>query len=184
MTQTEHPPTRGRMPAWLVALAFILLTGFLVLIYAGYEKSRPEPIKVGYPLPAFELTTFDGVTIQTADMQNGVVVINFWASWCEPCEQEAVGLEKAWQTYQSRGDVYFIGVDYVDTEKEALEFLKTYGISYPNGPDMRSSISNVFRIRGVPETYIFDQNGMLAFHKIGPFTSATEILQMVDPLLE
>lgn len=184
MTQTELSSTRKKMPSWLVATAFILLAGFIILIYAGYARSRPEPIKVGYPLPVFELTTFDGVAVHTADVQNEVVVINFWASWCEPCEQEAAGLENAWRSYQSRGDVRFIGVDYVDTEKEALDYIKTYALSYPNGPDLRSSISNAFRIRGVPETYIFDRGGKLVFHKIGPFTSTAEIIAIIDPLLE
>ena len=72
----------------------------------------------------------------------------------------------------------------MDTEPEALRYLKQFKVSYPNGPDLRTSISQMFRIRGVPETYIIDRTGKLAYIKIGPFISMDEIITAVDPLLE
>jgi len=112
-----------------------------------------------------------------------VIVVNFWASWCKPCEQEAFELEEAWQFYKPRGDVVFLGVDYVDTEPEAKAFIQQFGLTYPNGPDLRTRISQMFRIQGVPETYIIDREGRLAFVKKGPFLSVNEIRGAVDPLL-
>jgi cytochrome c biogenesis protein CcmG/thiol:disulfide interchange protein DsbE len=111
------------------------------------------------------------------------VVVNFWASWCKPCEQEAADLETAWQFYQPRGDVVFLGVDYVDTEPEALAYLEKFNITYPNGADLGTRISQAYRIRGVPETYIIAPDGKLANAQIGPFTSLAQIKAMIDPLL-
>jgi cytochrome c biogenesis protein CcmG, thiol:disulfide interchange protein DsbE len=111
------------------------------------------------------------------------VVLNFWASWCIPCEEEAADLEAAWRYYQPRGDVVFLGADYVDTEPEAKAYLAKFNITYPNGPDLGTRISQAFRMGGVPETYIIDQQGVLQHMQYGPFTSIDEVKAVVDPLL-
>jgi cytochrome c biogenesis protein CcmG/thiol:disulfide interchange protein DsbE len=113
-----------------------------------------------------------------------VVVINFWASWCKPCEQEAAELQQAWTENEPTGQVVFLGADYVDTEPEARVYLKKFGITYPNGPDLATRISQYFRIKGVPETYFIDQEGVLKHVRVGPFTSIDQIRAQIDPLLK
>jgi cytochrome c biogenesis protein CcmG, thiol:disulfide interchange protein DsbE len=179
-----HPTSEvKKLPTWAVGLAFILLIGFLVLIGLGLRRAQSGPIVIGQKVPAFSLTTFDGEVHDTGEYQGKVILVNFWASWCKPCEQEAFELEAAWQMYKPREDVIFLGVDYVDTEPEALAFLRQFGITYPNGPDLRTRISQMFRIQGVPETYIIDREGRLAYVKKGPFLSLSEIQTAVDKLL-
>jgi cytochrome c biogenesis protein CcmG/thiol:disulfide interchange protein DsbE len=118
------------------------------------------------------------------DLQGKVVLVNFWASWCKPCEQEAADLETAWRFYQPGGEVVFLGVDYVDTEPEARAYLEKFDITYSNGPDLGTRISQAFRIQGVPETYIIDQDNVLRFVQIGPFTSLEQIKAAIDPMLK
>ena len=139
---------------------------------------------MGEVAPDFELISFQDNTYQLADFRGSVVVINFWASWCESCKPEARDLEAAFQYYLDRGDVVFLGVDYVDTEPEALAYLEEFGITYPNGPDLRTEISQAYRIRGVPETFVIDQEGVVAHVQIGPFQSLEDILSRIDPLLD
>ncbi len=165
-------------------LAWTGLFAFLGILALGLKNSNRGPVAVGETAPTFSLTTFDGQTFDTNTMQGKVVLVNFWASWCKPCEQEAADLEAAWRYYKDRGDVIFLGVDYVDTEKAALVYLDRFDITYPNGPDLASSISTAFRTTGVPETYIIDKNGKLASFKLSPFLSLEEIKGMIDPLLE
>lgn len=172
------------LPAWVIALAFLGLVVFLAFIGLGMNRSYNAPITTGKSVPAFKLQVFDGAQLNTADMAGKVLVINFWASWCKPCEQEAAELEQAWKIYEPGGKVQFLGVDYVDTEPQAKAYLSKFAITYPNGPDLRTSISQMFRIRGVPETYIVDRDGKLAFVKIGPFESVQEIQTIVDGLLK
>jgi cytochrome c biogenesis protein CcmG/thiol:disulfide interchange protein DsbE len=112
-----------------------------------------------------------------------VVVLNFWASWCKPCEQEAAELEQAWQKYEPTGQVLFLGADYVDTEPEARIYLQKFGITYPTGPDLATRISQMFRIQGVPETYFIDRDGVLQYVMIGPFSSVDQITAQIDKLL-
>jgi cytochrome c biogenesis protein CcmG/thiol:disulfide interchange protein DsbE len=166
------------LAAWIAVLALLALLAF------GLLRNQEGPVTVGETAPNFTLTTFDGEEISLKELEGKVVVLNFWASWCPPCEEEAAELETAWRMYQPRGDVVFLGVDYVDTEPEAKAYLEKFDVTYPNGPDLRTRISQTYRIRGVPETYIIGKDGKLAALKISPFISFGEIQGMIDPLLE
>jgi len=164
-------------------LAWGALIVLLIVLALGLLNTQQGPVGEGQHVPTFTLTTFDGQQYNLVDLKGKVVVVNFWASWCKPCEQEAADMQAAWQYYEARGDVIFLGVDYVDTEPQALSYLEKFQITYPNGPDLRTRISQAFRIRGVPETYFIDSKGQLAFKQIGPFSSLTEIKTVIDPLL-
>jgi len=162
---------------------FGLLT-LLGIVGWALIRAQEGPVSPGKLAPEFELTSFNGEVISSADLDGKVVVLNFWSSWCKPCESEAADLETAWRQYQSRGDIVFLGVDYVDTEPEANMYLEKFDITYPNGPDLRTSISQAFRIRGVPETYIIGKDGILAHAQIGPFSSLAQIYAVIDPHLD
>ena len=186
-TITTSPAESARprqLPAWVIALAFVALLVFLALIAWGLNRTQQGQIQVGDKVPSFILTGFDGKDYNTTSMSGKVIVVNFWASWCKPCEQEAADMETAWNSYQAKGNVVFLGVDWVDTAPEAHTYLQNFGITYLNGPDLRTAISQIFRIKGVPETYILSKDGHLANVKIGPFSSVAEIQSMVDPLLQ
>jgi cytochrome c biogenesis protein CcmG/thiol:disulfide interchange protein DsbE len=154
------------------------LLGILLLLALGLTRARQGPVGVGETVPDFILTTFDGKQIDIKDLRGKVVVINFWASWCGPCEEEAVELEQTYQNFKDQ-DVVFLGVDFADTETEALAYLAKFNITYPNGPDLGTRISQAFRTRGVPETYIVGRDGMLVSVKIGPYISLAEIENVV-----
>ncbi len=165
-------------------LAWLFLAALLVLVAIQLNAAQRGVLTRGEKAPDFMLTTFSGDQIDSSDLTSKVVLVNIWASWCKPCEQEAAALQAAWEIYADRGDVVFLGVDYVDTEKEALAYLDRFAITYPNGPDLGTSIYHAFRARGVPETFVINKLGEIAFVKIGPFTSLDEITTAIDRLLE
>lgn len=169
--------------SYKTALAWLALAALLGLLWLGLSRRSEAGLAIGDPAPDFVLTTFDGQTIDSRDLAGKVVVLNFWASWCVTCKDEAVELEMSSRAYADQG-VVFLGVDYVDTEPEALGYLETYGITYPNGPDLRTRISQAYRIRGVPETFIIDAAGKLAYFKAGPFASLEEINRAVEIALQ
>ena len=166
----------------------ILLWGglglLLVFLSIGLYRSQQGQVGIGETAPDFELISFVGEKYQLSDYRGSVVVVNFWASWCESCKPEAKELELAYQFYLNRGDVLFLGVDYVDIEPEALAFLEEFGVTYPNGTDLRTKISQAYRVRGVPETFIIDQNGIISHVQIGPYSSLDHIKSTIDPLLD
>ncbi len=192
--QPAASPRGRQLPTWIILLVVALVVGFLMLIGLSLKNTMQGPVTPGDMVPAFSLTSFDGKVYSSTDLKGKVVVINFWASWCKPCEQEAADLEGAWQYYQPTGKVVFLGVDWVDTEPEAKAYLDKFNITYTNGPDLRTAISQIFRIKGVPETYILDQNGRLAKivdengnqlnPMIGPYTSVAQIQNTIDRLLK
>ena len=169
-----------RLPVWVIMLAFLVLAGFMALIGWGLSRSMRGAILNGDPVPHFTMTTFGGESFDTASYAGKVIVVNFWASWCKPCEAEARELEEAYQYYKTDGDVVFVGLAYVDTEPNSLAYLKKFGVTYPNGPDLATRVSQMFRVTGVPETYIIDRQGRLAYTKKGPFSTTQEIIAVVD----
>ena len=160
-------------------IIWIGLLGLLAILAFGLLRSQQGPVGVGQRAPTFTLTTFDGAQYSSEALLGNVVVVNFWASWCKPCEQEARELEQAYQIYKDQ-NVAFLGVDYVDTEPEALAYLERFSITYPNGPDLGTKISQAFRTRGVPETYVVAPDGRISSVKIGPYMSLDEILGAIE----
>ncbi len=190
MTPPSSPLPRRGVPLWAQIVIWVALLGLLLVIGIGLARVQQPMIAVGRPVPDFTLPLYEGYEYQgrsqvrLSELRGQVVLVNFWASWCKPCESEAADLEAAWRAYQPGGQVIFLGVDYVDTPLDGLSYLVKFDITYPNGPDQGSRISGLFnRDMGVPETYIIDQQGVLRFIKIGPFASVDEIRAVIDPLL-
>jgi cytochrome c biogenesis protein CcmG/thiol:disulfide interchange protein DsbE len=190
MTETSVTAPRRGVPLWAQIIIWVFLLGLLGIVALGLKRAQEGTVQPGHAIDNFTLPLFSGYEqdskseIHLADLRGKVVVINFWASWCKPCEQEAAELQKAWMEYEPTGEVVFLGVDYVDTEPEARVYLKKFGITYPNGPDLAGRISQYFRIKGVPETYFIDKDGVLKYVQVGPFTSINQIRAQIDPLLK
>jgi len=188
MTEETTNTKRGA-PLWAQIVIWGLLVGLLALVGFGLQRARNPMAEVGQPVPDFDLVFYEGyeynglAEMKLSDLRGKIVVINIWASWCKPCEQEAPELEAAWRFYKDAGDVVFIGVDYVDTPAGAFEYLKKFNITFPNAPDLKSNISSILnRQMGVPETYFIDREGILRNVKIGPFTSVDEIKSIIQTI--
>ncbi len=181
---------RRGVPAWAQIIIWAVLVGLLVLVAVALKRSQQGTVQPGDKIPDFSMPLFSGYElngnsqVDLASLRGKVVMINFWASWCKPCEQEAADLRMAWDYYKDSGKVVFLGVDYVDTEPEARAYMEKFGITYANGPDMGTKVSQLFRIKGVPETYFLDQQGVLRQVQVGPFSSVDDIRAVIDPLLK
>lgn len=192
MTQyTERDPTtRHKVLLWVQVIVWIFLLGLLAVLAASLFKAQVPIIKVGQAVPDFTVPLYEGYEyngvneIHFSELYGKVVLINFWASWCVPCEDEASLMEEAWRYYRPDGEVIFLGIDFVDTPGNGMKYLEKFAISYPTGPDFQGSISPYFnRKMGVPETYIVDRRGILRAIKIGPFTSIEQIQAILEPLI-
>jgi cytochrome c biogenesis protein CcmG, thiol:disulfide interchange protein DsbE len=181
-------PRKRRIPA------FFVVTGILVLFLGGVlgvmlikppQKSLCDEVAPEWSLGLFPEYQggLESDTLNLADLKGKGVVLNFWASWCGPCEQEAAELEAAWQKYKDKG-VVFVGVDYLDQDPAAKRYLEKFNITYPNGPDLASKVSKRYTIRGVPETFFIDPQGKLVgCRQIGPFTGDGTLDQRIAEIM-
>ena len=180
-------PASRRLPAWVIVVAVVVLfvAGLLVLLLVR----PPQRSLCDEAAPDLKLTLFpeyrgglSNNAISLADLRGKGVVLNFWASWCKPCEEEAAALEAAWRKYKDQG-IVFIGVDYLDQDPAAKRYLQKFGVSYPNGPDLEGRISKRYTIRGVPETFFIDPTGkLISCRKIGPLDE-TELSQRIAEIM-
>jgi len=163
----------------MLAIGVLLLLGLLAIFAFGLQKRESVQLQ-GMAAPPFAVTTFTGEQFSLAGLQGKPVVINFWASWCVECYKEAGLLEQAYQEYKDQG-VTFLGIAYLDTDKEAQAYMQKYGITYPSGHDVASKIARAYRITGVPETFFINQQGKIIHVQIGPI-EPTQLYQLLDQL--
>jgi cytochrome c biogenesis protein CcmG, thiol:disulfide interchange protein DsbE len=185
--QSEQPTSNRKVPAFAIVLGIgIIAIGALLgmMLIKPPQKALCDEAAPDFTLGLFP--EYQGghpsETLNLSDLKGKGVVVNFWASWCKPCEEEAAALQAAWQQYKDKG-VVFVGVDYLDQDPAAKRYLEKFQISYPNGPDIASKISKRYTIRGVPETFFIDPEGkIVACRKIGPLDE-NELRQRIEQIM-
>ncbi len=186
MSEMPHPgepqPRRAASPSrTLLALSalFFLLSAMIAAYSLGQrstEQAAPDaaPPALDAPevlrlAPAFALPSLRGPErIGVADFRGRVVVLNFFASWCAPCEMEAADLERVWQTHRDRG-VVFLGVAIQDQPAAARAFLEKHEITYPAVIDTSNEIMHTYRVSGIPTTFFIDAQGRITGRHAGIF---------------
>ena len=154
-----------------LAIFALVVVGFLgVLVWGMLNKGPITGLSgitmVNRPAPGFTLTTFEGTTISLKDLRGKPVVINFWASWCPPCRIEAPLIERTWRTYKNR-DLVFLGVNIQDRKEDALNYIREFSITYPNGPDPTGEISIDYGVSGLPVTFFVSRRGKVIRRWVG-----------------
>jgi cytochrome c biogenesis protein CcmG/thiol:disulfide interchange protein DsbE len=119
------------------------------------------------PLPAVALAPMDGGELKLADLRGHVTVVNFWSSWCVPCQEEAPALERASQRLRDRG-VVVVGINIWEPASDARKFVQDYKITFPNAPDPNGRLAIELGLTGIPETYIVDRQGQIVRRWVGP----------------
>ena len=181
-TQTEQPagkPQKGSRKRSIIIFTIVSLlnVGLLTLLWSqlltpapsqvitttsGTHISTNDPL-IGKQAPDFTLAALSAKSepaIHLANLKGKPVVINFWASWCGPCADEAPLLQGAWQHAQAKG-VAFIGIDYQDIQSAGLSFLQKNNITYPSAIDANGDIAINYGVTGTPETFFIDRHGII-----------------------
>lgn len=107
-----------------------------------------------------------------SDYRGKVVVLNFWASWCDPCTAEAPVLEKAQRDFDKNGNGTVLGATYDDAASDSLSFERTHKITYPSLRDVGTSLAQQFGTRALPETFVLDKRGRIVAVRRGRLSSA------------
>jgi cytochrome c biogenesis protein CcmG/thiol:disulfide interchange protein DsbE len=169
---------RRRIPRGYLLL--IPAVGFLVVLGSATYKRTDVPVP-GKKVPDFSAPLLVGEgSLGLSDLEGKPAVINFWASWCGPCEDEAPLFRRAHDEYGDR--IAFVGIDIRDARSDALEFIAEHGLDYPSVRDEGMSIYADYGLTGQPETFFVDAEGVLVEHVPGPVDEDT-LFQLLDVLV-
>lgn len=164
-----NPPVRLTVSSNLLIAGSVLALLLFVLGLLTWRVLRDNVavLRLNEPAPDFTLETFDGAVVSLDDFAGQGVVLNFWASWCNPCREEAALLEATWRAEQDQGLV-FVGIAYLDQDPAARRYLAEFNITYPNGRDKGGDIARRYAVTGVPVTYFIDPAGQVQGKFTGP----------------
>lgn len=142
------------------------IAAFVLIWEAGLPAQPPPPTIV----PSFQLDTLDGEVVRVHQGVNRPVVINFWATWCIPCQYEMPLLEKAYRDYHDQ-NLWVIGINTgAEPNIEAVQaWVEVYQLTFPIGIDASQKIQTLYNVRGVPTTYFIDRYGRIQKVIVGAF---------------
>ena len=164
-------PLAGAVLLGVLALVALLAYGVL-----SNEPSRDidRAVAAGkpYPAPALELPRLEGGgRAALSDFKGQVVVLNIWASWCEPCKAESPLLER-WHKRMARSGGTVLGIDTLDVTSDALDFIDEYGLTYPMLRDREGDAIRTLGVVAYPETFVIDRRGRIGASERGPVDEA------------
>jgi cytochrome c biogenesis protein CcmG/thiol:disulfide interchange protein DsbE len=186
---TRSPARRAlRAAGVLAAVAFVALLAYGLTTKATNSTiddalSRGEAVPApGFTLPAlaagrdagdaWSRAAADG-DVALRELRGTPLVLNFWASWCDPCRGEAKVLEAAWkQQREESNDVLFVGLDAQDAREDARDFIAQFGITFPHVRDPGNDTQRAWGVTGLPETYFIAADGQVVGHVIGTVDDA------------
>jgi len=153
---------RGAGP-WLIAAAVAAAAVFALLS----APLTPPPLGRGSAAPDFDLPGLEGDPVALHDLRGSVVLLNFWATWCKPCEDEMPAMQRLHDTLEG-GDFALLAVS-VDDERELVEaFRKRLGLGFPILLDPEQRVSELYQTFRYPETFLIDRDGEIVERYIGP----------------
>jgi cytochrome c biogenesis protein CcmG, thiol:disulfide interchange protein DsbE len=176
--RAPKPCLSGKVHSLLQALALSVVVLLLVLLGLrilsnGSGRALDAALAAGRTAnaPDFSLRRLNGEgSLRLRSLRGKAVVLNFWASWCIPCKQEAALLETAAEQYRSAGLVV-VGIDAQDFRSDARRFIKRHGLTYPVVRDGGNSTLTHYDVTGFPETWFIDRTGhVVGEHVTGPLT--------------
>ena len=190
---TSAPSSLGsRLAVHLMigGVAVLVLLGAYQLIAGGSPDDlsigvadyRATAVEESRRAPDFTLPDLaNGRTISLSDFRGRIVVLNFWASWCLPCRDEAHGLQATWQAYRTRG-VQFLGSNYADDRYAARGFIEEFGITYPSVFDPSGRLAADYGFFGLPSTFVIDGSQRIRVSFTG-YVAAGQLRRSLDQLL-
>ena len=175
----QRSTNKKRRYRLIFGVVTVINVGILILLWtllttpASHTPSDPL---VNHAAPNFSLTVLHTTPTQEqlslADFKGKAIVLNFWASWCAPCNQEAPLLQQTWQQMQAqRKNVVFLGIDFQEARDPALSFLQQHHITYPLVMDSSGSAVLQYNATSLPQTIFINQAGKVVSREVGQLTN-------------
>lgn len=174
----SRPPERPKARRGRITgiLAFAVLGGLMLAVLGATLKVKSAhqlPMNPSGPAPDFTLPLLEGQgSITLSDLGGQPVLLNFWASWCVACKEEAPVLAEGWRKWRDTG-VIFLGVNTQDSRSAAIAFEERYGVEYQSVVDENGKVTYAYGVTGFPETFFIDRRGMIVAKYVGPMNGPT-----------
>lgn len=175
-------PARSKLTITLVSIVILAVTFGIVWL----QSAKYEPLTVGKEAPDFVLPNLNEKSVRLSDYRGKVVFLNFWATWCKPCREEMPSMEVLYKNFDRDGLVVLaVSIDRVTTKKDIPPFVSSMNLTFPVLVDSWGQTDKRYKLMGVPETYIIDQQGILREKIIGPRDwTVLDNLQTITRLLK
>lgn len=149
------------------------------LLFAACAEQPPQiPGAVGTAAPAYGAVSTSGDSVDLSSMKGSVVLLNVWATWCVPCRREIPELQALHQEYESKGlRIVGVSVDGGEADGDVNAFIQDFKMTYTVLRDPGERVLSVFRIQGVPASYLVDREGIVRWRTLGPFKADDQLLQ-------
>jgi peroxiredoxin len=166
----------------IVSAGLILGAGLAIFVFYGLDLAKinageadqvpgvslPESAAVGSTAPNFELLNLAGEKVKLDDSRGKIVVINFWATWCEPCKVEMPYFDVLYN--DSEGELEILAINFDEPAQQVQQYVNEYQLSFPVLLDPGGFVQDLYRVRGYPTTFVVDPEGIIQFHHIGLIT--------------
>lgn len=140
---------------------FLVLGLLLLTVLAGYaQEDRADRVKVGDTMPAFTIVRDDGSKIASSDFKGKVILVNFFATWCPPCQKELAEAQKSlWPKYKDRKDFVFLVIGREHSDADLVKYNKKKKFDFPLYPDKDRAVFAAFADNLIPRSYLIDKEG-------------------------
>lgn len=159
----------------LVLVGLAVLTALALGIWLGGRGTqggvvtaagRPLTVERDQLAPLFRLTTLDGVAMDLADTQGDVVLVNFWATWCGPCEAEMPAIQDRYKTFHEQG-LTVLAVNLAEAAADVRAFVERLGLTFTILMDPSETVFNQYRVQGYPTSFFIDRQGVIQNVRVG-----------------
>jgi cytochrome c biogenesis protein CcmG/thiol:disulfide interchange protein DsbE len=166
-----------------IVVLLIAALGILYAVINFNQKDDVVSLETGKPAPDFTLESLDGQKVSLSDYRGKVVLLNVFASWCEPCREEMPAIQQAYETYKDQGLVV-LGVNLKEKRVPVKGFADNYGLTFPILLDSEGKVGmDLYKVRPIPTSFFIDREGVLRHMAETPM-SYSYIENTVKPLLE
>lgn len=164
MSRVAHSPAKR-----VFSLIIIVIIVALTIVFVWSRRPSSEVAEIGRPAPAFTLGLLGGDYLSLDELRGKVVLLNFWATWCEPCRDEMPAMQRVYERYRDQG-FEIVGINLREPEVTVKGFVSQLGLTFPIVYDLTGEVYDAYLVRPMPTSYFVDRQGIIRFLFIGPMT--------------